>query len=446
MRRALNNGFWSLADGVILFTTNLFYFSLLIKLIGREEIGYLGLAGSYSVFTTVIDIGIASIFLREDTAAEKRNLRLTATFAYGILRTIAVVLLACGICAATAVELSPRLVLIVFLFTLSSALGNLSLPAIEFIYSQFRQDQIAKIKFFARLLQLSILPLLIVFPNVICYVCLSIFTSACELSFWVYWLRRSFHFQPSRNLRAILGELKFVFHDFAIWSHLVNLTLMVVYQLDVFVLQYFAGKTTLGDYTVALKTANYLFLVPAILEKNMIVVLSRVSPGRRDEVFGILFKYNLIFCVIQGLGLYFLLRPYFGVVLNIPYGQASAVIALFLPLAIGTTLRNLIRPHTSMILHRHTLLPFLKYVTGPIAMICVALYVYAAHVWGAAGLAWANPIIYCLLLIGTGIFTKKSGMVRTYQLRWTIIEKQLLHGLLRSVRSLRFSPAHVFRS
>jgi O-antigen/teichoic acid export membrane protein len=219
-----------------------------------------------------------------------------------------------------------------------------------------------------------------------------------------------------------MAEIRFIVKDFAIWSHLVAKSVFLIYWMDAFLLQYYVSSEKIGDYSLALRAGNFLWMLPAIFEKNIIVIVARAGSRRaRQRYISFLMKVHWLITGITFAAAVIVVPFYLTHVVSISDSRTSTIVSLFVPLAIAMTIRNLAMPFDALILKRKHLFPFAVYGTIPLLIFSAIVLNYVGSKWGTIGMARANIVVYIAYtamvttfvlrtkLISPGVFTLKAS-------------------------------------
>lgn len=414
--RVRRNILWSFAEQIPSLAIGLISVSVLAKYLNIEDVGLLGVATSFLIFAYYFDVGLSSIFLRDELKIKQRNIRLSAFIIYSSLRvlTFSLVGLLLGLFGNNLN--SEKILAVSVLFLFSVGLSGMLMPANEFLFSQYRQKLLTIIKSISRLLNVILLCSLIFFPNLFLYISITIISTLFELiAVYTFLLKSDFSF--SGTFSSWGKEIWSTFSSFGQWSHYVGISLFTIYWMDLYILQFFESLKIIGDYTLSLKIANYFYLFPSMLEKNLIVLFSRESNLiRRTKLVHYFAKLNFTLCLVLTLctftGLYIFLKY----ILGLDGDRVSHLMGFIVPLCLGTFIRNLSRTYEALIITPKIWKPFLISVIIPTILISLTLMIMASVLFGAIGVAWSNVVIYTFFYFSTTSFVLKRQMINNSNL------------------------------
>jgi O-antigen/teichoic acid export membrane protein len=409
--RFASNVGWSIGDQMLQLAIGFVSLAVLTQFVPAGEMGLLGVATSLLALVVFFDISPGAILLRDEVGEARRNLRLTALYIYAMFRLFGMVGIAVVSAIVLPAEKSALLTLVTVLFAFNLGIIGVKNISVDYAFSQYEQRRITQVQIIARVSQIAAMTLVWIYPSVITYLLVTLFMAVIEAGFWVFDMRR-YRYRPVGGPIQWLRELKFITVQFAIWNHGVAKSLFLIYWIDSLLLQMFVSNETIGDYAIALRTGNFLFLIPAVFEKNMIVTLSRsVDKADRASQMSFLMKVNAAVSLAMLAAAALAVPFYLKTILDIDVTRSEAIVGFFVPLAIGASLRNLGRPLDAIILRREYIAPFAMYVMAPLLALAVTAYWLAGSRWGATGMAWANVLVFGVYLVWTTGFALRLKVI-----------------------------------
>ncbi len=289
------------------------------------------------------------------------------------------------------------------LFALAAQLIQLAELARLDFRIDLQQRQVFQVELLFKALLLCVLLVLFVYPGLLVYLGAYVGWAAVCSFYWSSRLRRKHHLGlrlPWADLRRAVQALR----DFSFWQHLSGVVTYVIYNIDPWVLTWFAVATgAVSTYTLALKVSALFFAIPMFLQSMTTIFLVNCrSNDDKHRTFRRMFALNagialaqmLVFLVFgEQLG-----RIFRGGSLDLPAFYEIGVV-----LSVGILILNLARPLLSdLVLHapmQHLLLR--AYL--PTLLFALASYVGLTAVWGPLGCAIASAASYglfALLLAG----------------------------------------------
>ncbi len=409
-------------------------FILLVRLLTSTDIAAVGIASGYMILIGYLDNGLVRVLLRDypqiaDDAGE-RNLHFTAYMVFMLLQAV-VMLLVAGVLNAL-------------------VLSGLALPGLAFLYLALTVEFIAlmfqdwiKLVFFTKLEQvfatkisvavliarLASYGILLFSPTLDTFSWLLIVVSAGTILIWGTVFTVKFAFRPVFS-RRIIGVLKHALGSYGIWDHFNRMVADTLLNIDPAILTFFATLAAIGNYSIAIKVASLLLLLPRQLVRSLQVVLSNYQTDReRLNAIYTFTKANILLSVGQ-LAFFFLfgrllIRALFGAV------DVDAIYGYSLVLSTAVTIFSLAHPliaisNTFASMRRLFLTVFLPSLAAGLAA-----YVAGAWLWGAYGMAMANVVVFSMLAAGLFWFMRREYPIPIRFQLITVEEKKLLRDLMR---------------
>jgi len=436
VRSVFRNTTSALADLFLVKLGTTLSFILLVRLLAKEEIGAIGVANAYLVLLQFLDVKPIMVLLRDypkisgDRA--ERDLRLTAFLVFWVFQ--ALVMLALGLVLRVFALGGYGVAGLPFLFFgLMIDLIALTLQELvkTVLYADFQQGVATAVGVCLGLLRLGCLLVLFQRPELSTYTWVLIGTSLWNGAVWLWLLRRRLSFRPVLS-RRIPSILKASLSEYGIWNHGQTVATKTLLLVDTLVISRVASLREVASYTIALSfTSVFFFSIPWQLARSLQVVLSHQTrdEGRFQVINGFL-KVNALLSLAQLAGVLvlgrWLIRLLFG-------GNVDEEVFRFaLIIGIGATIMNFGWPLISIIntfcnLRRAFLSTFL-----PAALLGVLIYVAAGLLGGAAGVAYANILVYSIVLFGLILFLRGSYRFPLELRLITSEEKSALRELIRA--------------
>ena len=271
-----------MADQVLALILGFASLAVLARFIPASEIGSLGIAISLMAFVVVLDVVPATVLLRDQIDGYRLNLRMTALYGYALFRLVGLVSVSIVVALVLPVVPSRELVLVTGLYAVSLGIIGIKSVTTEYMFSQYRQARVTQVQVSTRVIQIGAYSLIIFYPTVFMYLAITIGVSLLELSYWTWSNYRS-GYRVVGTFFEWWRELQFILKDFAIWSHLVAKSVFLIYWMDAYLLQFYTSSEQIGNYSLALRAGNFLWLLPAIFEKNIIVVVARANSRKARQ-------------------------------------------------------------------------------------------------------------------------------------------------------------------
>lgn len=437
VRSVFRNTASAIADLVLLKLGTTLAFILLVRLLAQEEIGVLGVASGYLVLLAFLDVRPVQVLLRDypkiSADPAERDARLTAFLTFWSGQSAAILLVSLALQLLVLRRLGVEGLPFLFLGLTADFIGLTLQDLVKTVfYADFQQGTATRIGFALGLLRVASLSVLFLQPSLATYAWVLIATAAVSGAVWLLALRRRLGFRPAFS-RRIPGILRESLSDYGLWSHGQRVVMDTLLLVDTLVLS-LAGESlrAIGNYTIALRfTSVFFFQISWQLARSLQVVLSH-RPEERQSARAInsFFKLNALvslsllgIVLVAGGGL---IRLLFG-----PDVDPDAVRFARIT-GIGATIMNLGWPLMSVVNTFCSLRQAFFSTFLPVWALGVATYAAAAHLGGAAGVAYGNIVVYSLMVLGLVLFVRRHHPFRLDLRPITGEERTALRELMRA--------------
>ncbi len=399
-RKVINLAAFTIIDTVLNRFVKLFAVFILINFIPIENIGILGLAGSYLVFIQLILVAPENILLRkskDELEDRKHSNSLISIFInFNLLRNVCIFLI--SLIVGYALFQANILLFITFVALVLNLLLESTQELIKLIfYVNFQQKKVTKINLLNNSIFLFSYIFLFFFPSLVTYAIILIITQIIAIFVWILVLKSSlsFHYKYKKGwTKNIINNLK----EFSFWQHMNTSVMNFIYQIDPFILSFYVSLSLIGIYTIALKISNFFFLIPMLLQKSTTVHISNKTD--RIAVKNVLKKYIGIYGLISiGQLLFFII---FGkLIIHHLFSQDNIdpIYRLTLIILTGISILNIFRPLISITVSKMKLRSTFFYVYLPSFVLSVILYLLLGYIYGMYGVAYANIINFSVFSI-----------------------------------------------
>lgn len=409
-------------------------FIVLVRLLAAESIAVIGIASGYLIVIGYLDISLVRVLLRDYPKIARdpleRNLHFTAYMLFVALQAILMLLVALGM---ELLVLRPlNLPGLLFLYT-ALTFEFMALMFQDWIklvfFTDLQQVFATKISALVTVLRLVSYGLILFAPSLETYSWILIGVSIGSIVLWgaVFTLR--FDFRPVFSRR--IGEvLKHAFNSYGIWDHLNRIAADTLFNVDTAILTYFASLQMISDYSIALKVASLLLLLPRQLQRGLQVVLANYETDReRFSAINTFFKANLLLSLGQFAGIAIfgrlLIRLMFGEV------DVDAIYHYTIIITLGISVLCVAHPFMSIINNFTSLKRAFLYVSLPALAGGLLLFTGGAWLGSADGIAWAKVAVFVALSAGLAWFARRYFPFPLHIEFITHEEKRLLRELVR---------------
>ncbi|HEM46201.1 MAG TPA: hypothetical protein ENO23_04060 [Alphaproteobacteria bacterium] len=409
--RLFDNTTLSFLDVIIRKGGTTLVFVLLVRLLEPSDIAAIGIGSGYLLAIGFLDVAPIRALLRDypHVARDQRRRDQLLSGLLGFwLAQAAVMFIACGLLDALVLakfELDG-LSLLFWAMTADYVVLTLQDWIRIVFYADFRQGTATRISFLINFARLLVYLLLLVDPSLELYSWLLIGTSVCMALWWSVAFQRHYHLRL-RIARSAAEELWTSLRSYGLWDHFNRMATDVLFLVDTVVLSAFGLLALLDSYTIAIKFASMLFLIPIQLHFALQLALANVGGelGRQRAINGFL-KLTAVISVMQLLFVIVLgdwaLRLLFGTDLK------PEVFTFTLIITGGVTIMNIAWPLVSVINNLCDLrLAFFRAFL-PATVLGLLQYVLFADRYGTLGVAWANVTGYLTLAVALAWFVGRQ--------------------------------------
>ena len=409
--KVFSNTFFSIVDVLLLKASTVLAFVLLVRLLPNEDIAAIGIATGYLIFIQHLDVGPIRVLLRDYAKIagdqRRRDELLTALFAFWGVQALAM-LLVVVILVAWVFEPMP-IEGISHLFV-AMAIDFLALTLhgwIKVVYfADFQQRIATRISVMLGTVRFLSYGLLFVWPELTTYSVILVAFAVVGSVVWMVAFQRRFKYRPvwhRGSPRILINSLA----DYGLWNHFNRIVIDTLFTVDLVVLSWFVGVKDMSSYTIALKFASLLTLVPAQISAALQIASAKCSdPEKQRQVVNSILKINGIvslaqFAVILVIGNW-LMTILFG-------AEATAGSFLYAMIIAGAvTVFNTVYPLIGLINNFCSLRKAFLLVFLPGLVFGIVAYAISGGLYGALGMAWANVVAYAGLAGGLLLFVSRS--------------------------------------
>ncbi len=433
-RRIFSNTTAAIADQLITKIGTTLSFVVLVRILPMGDIATLGIATSYMVVVSYLDVGLIRILLRDYAKlAESHELRdhhITAYFAFWGLQMGAIVAVTAILQWLVLKPLGiPALGLLFWALTIDFMATVLQDWIKTVFYADLRQKLATVVGLVLTLVRLAMLFMLVFEPTLAAYSWLLIGLSVVSAVLWVTLarLKFNFHFRPDGR---VIATLRHALGSYGIWDHFNRMVVDTLFTFDVAVLSLVNQRADIASYSIALRLTSLMMLIPRQLSASLQVALSQFREAeKRAEVAGTYLKATLILTLLQLAGILVLARPLvvflFGADIDV-----ERVTFFTRILAVAVSIFALSSPLTGIVNATSNVRRSFMLASLPALAFGMTCYFIAGSRWGAVGVAYSNIAAYILLVF---LLACVVGRYSSFRFRFTWLsprERQFLRGLM----------------
>lgn len=251
---------------------------ILIRLLPRDDYGIIGIVMGYFVFVNIANISLESIILRDHKKFDENLTEIMQDFfMFNIYKSMLFVLTAFILSfVLSSLYENSGFIYAIWSITFIIIAESITNPFVIYFSSKFNQKLVTKISIARSLFGLTLLLGLFAFPY-LWYVALKdLIVNSLFICLWVFLTIKKHNFVPkikTPNFQFI----KESFFSYSLWTHLNGVVTNFIYRSDTLFLSFFVSLTAVGNYTVALNSANIANIIPMILGYQNSVAISNAK-------------------------------------------------------------------------------------------------------------------------------------------------------------------------
>lgn len=433
-KKVAGNTAFSIADVLLTKCVTIIAFVLLVRLLPNEAIGAIGVATGYVVLITYLDIQPIRVLLRDypglsvDTFA--RDELLTALFGFWCLQVIAMIVVAASLSVWVIAPLAiPGLTFVYIALALDFVALSLQGWIKLIYYVNLQQRTATRLSLIIAICRICAYGVLLYWPSLNTYSWILILSAFCTGAVWCVAFTRRFKFRPKWTGK-LTSLIRRTLADYGLWEHLNRTVVNTFFTFHLVILSWFAGISEMGNYTVALRFASLLTLVPAQLNAALQVAGANYSESdHRYMAIQAILKINGLLSMMQFLVIILFGEQIMAILFGDEVAKASFIYALVISL--GITLFNLGYPLIGIINNYCKIEKSFKYVYLPALLVGLVAYFGAAANFGAIGVAWGNVVAFGVLAVGISLFVARHYPIPLTAKLVTREEASFLRRLLR---------------
>lgn len=371
--------------------------ALTVRLLPRADYGIVGVVAGYGVLLQVLNVALENAILRDhrDYAAHPERFLLNY-LVFSVTKAAALILV--GVALAGALEMiypRPGFAWAVGSLVVVTIADALVAPLVIYASTQYRQQLVTWVNIVRFSLNLLLVAGLLLWPSLAYLLVKDVAMLFFTVAIWVFVAHRSLRLRfATVSIRRHL-DIGFMYRAMArqsIWLHLIGIANVFMYRADALFLSFYAPLTVVGNYNVALTSANVANVVPGILGYQNTVAISRITDARRTfELTGMFLRVSLYVGLATLLGFIAFGKLY----LQLLTGERDVDTLYGYMLCIVTGLviaKTLVSPLISYVNAKGDVCGMFVRVNLPALLVSACTYYLAARLWGAPGVAGANLV------------------------------------------------------
>lgn len=301
--------------------------------------------------------------------------------------------------------------------TFISIADSITAPFIIYFSSKFNQRLVTKISIIRSIFNVAILLGLFIYPYLWFIAMKDFIVSSTFIAVWFYIAFNKIGFRPAFKAPD-MQFIKKVFVTYSMWTHINGMVTNFVYKSDTFFLSLFASLTMVGDYNIALNSANIANIVPSILGYQNSVALSNARDNTHAlKITNGFIRISLLISVCTIVVFYFCGYYYLSILTRSNNNAETYVYMMCIVVGI-TIVKTIASPLVSYITILGKVKRMVQFVSLPLGIVTVLSYFVGSFMAGAKGVALANIIIAVIWLVLLVVYLESMQKNLSVRLIW----------------------------
>lgn len=438
-KQVITNIMQSLVEKFFLIGTHFILSFFLVRLLNRQDYGVIGVVAGYFVFINFLNISLEAIILRDHKDYSENLNKYFLNFSiFNIIKIFLFIIMAI-IISIILVNSKNNLNFIYGVISVTSIIiaDAFVAPILIYTTSIFKQKIVTRIAMIRSILNIILTCGLFFFPTLKYVAIKDLIVSSIYIVIWIIYSTNIINLNKVLNKENI--DLKFIkksLFGYSLWTHLNGVVTSFIYKSDTFFLSFFVGLTIIGDYNIALTSANVANIIPMIFGYQNSVALSHARDKKQaNNISNVFIRVSLYIGILTLVGFVVFGKMY----LKIITGQTDVdvIYRYMIPIVSGLVIvKTFASPLNAYINIKGSVKNLFKTVLVPVCLLTAILYFISAKYFGPFGVSLVNIVVAILWLI---LIVKE---VRKYSYSFSTIcnikeDIQYVRGLLTNVYNKR---------
>lgn len=381
---------------------------ILIRLLPREDYGIIGVVAGYFVFVAFINISFESIILRDHKKYDDNLKNIIQTFLMAnLLKAILFIIV-----AIVLTYILPRIyensefIYAIWAITFIMIADSITAPFTIYFASKFNQKLVTKVSILRYLISFLLLFGLFQYPE-LWYIALKDLIVSCIFIFiWFVLANKKLNFKP-RITKIDVSFLLNTFFSYSLWTHLNGIITNFIYRSDTFFLSFFVSLLVVGNYSVALNSANIANVIPGIISYQNSIALShtKLDKDKSIEITKNFLKLSSLLGMITLMAFYFL-GQYYIYILTGSFNDEIYFILNYIVTGL-IIVKVFASPLSSYLCIIDDVKKYFFKVILTTFIFTIVVYALSAAYFGAKGIAVGNIFVSLIFLVFLLIHFKK---------------------------------------
>lgn len=404
-REIVTNIIQSLVEKFFIIGTQLILSILLVRLLNIEDYGIMGVVVGYYVFVNVINISLESIILRDHKEYSNNLNKYFLNFlVFNVAKCICFIIVALTL-AGFLVKEHNDLNFFYAIVSITAILISDSIVAPIVIYttSTFKQKVVTRISVYRSVVNILLTFGLLVFPSLKYVAIKDLLVSLCYIIFWIVYSRKLIDY------KKVMRSENFDFHfikksliGYSLWTHLNGVVTSFIYKSDTFFLSFFVSLSVIGNYNIALTSANVANIIPMIFGYQNSVALSHAKDDEHaNQISNVFIRVSIYIGILTLISFLVFGKFYLRIITGL--SNVDMIYSYMIPIVAGLVIvKSFASPLNAFINIKGSVKSLFVTVHIPVFLVTAILYYFSSRYWGPIGVSLMNivvAIIWLLLII-----------------------------------------------
>lgn len=281
-RKLILNIFSSFADKAFTAVALLAAMVITVRLLPRSDFGIIGVVAGYGAFFQIINLALENALLRDHRTYERNPEHFLLNFMFfNLLKVVLIVILAAALAFILPVAYREQGFIFAVLSLTAVLIADCFVsPLVIYASARYQQWLVTRVNVVRFSLNLLLLLGLFYWPTLSYLMVKDAIVMFATTCIWLVVARKGLGLDFSKVSFTNDIDLSFVHQvltKYSLWVHFMAVSTAFIYRADGFILSFFVPLSTLGNYNVALTSANVANIAPSILGYQNSVAISHTK-------------------------------------------------------------------------------------------------------------------------------------------------------------------------
>jgi len=350
----------------------------------------------YFVFIHILNISLESIILRDHKKYDDELERYIYNFfVFNILKSLLFIFLA-SLLSFYLVEkfLNHDFIYSIFSITAIYIADALVAPLIIYNSAKFNQKLVTKISFIRSILNVFILLGLFYTPTLQFVFFKDLVVSVIYIFLWLLATIKILDIKKIDFKNDIdIAFIKKSLFGYSLWTHLNGVVTNFIYKSDTFFLSMFVGLVTVGNYNIALNSANVANILPMILGYQNSVAISHAKDKEQEFLISNTFIRLSVYIGIFTFIMFFFFGEFYLYLMTGEHVNEEIYFYMMMIVAGLVIVKSFASPLNAYINIKGSVYSLFKNVLIITLIFTSIIYFFSAKYFGTDGIAISNILV-----------------------------------------------------